>query len=225
MAANIEVHPDPFAYLAMPCRDVHAGLTSSPKTMPSKYSYDPYGRDLFDQITRLPEHYPSRAESTILASRSDAIAEISRAHTLVELGSGTSAKPRLLLNALTEGPLERYVPFGVDPVVLVEAAATARLQYPGLTVQPIVGDFEERLDLLPSYPARLITFLGSTIGNLEPVARTRFLGSVHAALRHGDTFLLGTDLVKDPGRLRRAYDDAAGVTEAFNRNVLTVINR
>jgi L-histidine N-alpha-methyltransferase len=226
MPADLEVHLAPSAYLEALRRDVGAGLTSTPKTLPPKYFYDALGSDLFDEITRLPEYYPTRAETAILALHSEAIAEISGARTLVELGSGTSAKTRLLLTALTErGALERFVPFDVDPVVLVEAADTIGAEYPGLSVQPVVGDFEKHLDLLPVHPARMIAFLGSTIGNLEPVARAQFLASVRATMRPGDTFLLGTDLVKDAVRLQRAYDDAAGVTAAFNCNVLTVVNR
>ncbi|MDQ6850890.1 MAG: L-histidine N(alpha)-methyltransferase [Actinomycetota bacterium] len=226
MPTEIEVHLAPSAYLEALRRDVRAGLTSTPKTLPPKYFYDALGSDLFDEITRLPEYYPTRAETAVLALYSDAIAALSGAGTLVELGSGTSAKTRLLLSALTtSGALERFVPFDVDPVVLVEAAETIGVEYPGLSVQPVVGDFEEHLDLLPVYPSRMIAFLGSTIGNLEPVARAQFLANLRATMRPGDTFLLGTDLVKNAGRLQRAYDDAAGVTAAFNRNVLTVVNR
>jgi L-histidine N-alpha-methyltransferase len=225
MRPNVE-HLDPFVYLAMLCRDVRAGLTSTPRTLPSKYSYDAFGSELFDEITRLPDYYSTRAETAILAQHADAIAEISGARTLVELGSSTSAKTRLLLTALTtDRPFERFVPVSVDPVVLVAAAATIRWGYPSVEVQPVIGDLEGQLDLLPAYPPRMIVVLGSTIGHLEPVARTRFLGRVRAAMRPGDTFLVSIDMVKDPSRLLRAYDDAAGVTAAFNRNVLTVVNR
>lgn len=226
MATDIEVHLAPSAYVEALRRDVCAGLTATPKTLPPKYFYDALGSDLFDEITRLPEYYPTRAETAILALYSDEIAALSGARTLVELGSGTSAKTRLLLTALTaSAALERFVPFDVDPAVLIEAADGITLEYPGLSVQPVVGDFEEHLDLLPVYPARMIAFLGSTIGNLEPVARAQFLHNVRATMRPGDSFLLGTDLVKDAGRLQRAYDDPAGVTAAFNRNVLNVVNR
>ena len=226
MSTDIEVHLAPSAHIEALRRDVRAGLTASPKTLPPKYFYDALGSDLFDEITRLPEYYPTRAETAILALYSDAIAALSNPQTLVELGSGTSAKTRLLLTALTaSGRLERFVPFDVDPAVLIEAADTIATEYPGLAVQPVVGDFEEHLAQLPVHPARLIAFLGSTIGNLEPAPRAQFLRSVAATMRPGDTFLLGTDLVKDAGRLQRAYDDPAGVTAAFNRNVLTVVNR
>lgn len=226
MSTDIEVHLAPSAYVEALRRDVRAGLTSQPKSLPPKYFYDALGSELFDEITRLPEYYPTRAETAILALYSDEIAALSGVRTLVELGSGTSAKTRLLLTAFTAGgTLERFVPFDVDPAVLIEAADMITTEYPSLSVQPVVGDFEEHLELLPVYPARMIAFLGSTIGNLEPVARAEFLRSVRATMRPGDTFLLGTDLVKDAGRLQRAYDDAAGVTAAFNRNVLTVVNR
>lgn len=226
MAADLEVHLAPSSYLAALRADVSAGLTAEPKTLPPKYFYDARGSELFDEITRLPEYYPTRAETAILRRHAGDIARLSEARTLVELGSGTSAKTRLLLRALTRaGSLRRFVPFDVDPVVLAQAAEQISAESPQLTVAPVVGDFEEHLTLLPSGERQLIAFLGSTIGNLEPVARARFLREVSSVLRPGDTFLLGTDLVKDAGRLQRAYDDSAGVTAAFNRNVLTVVNR
>lgn len=226
MFADLEVHLAPSSYLAALRQDVRAGLTAEPKTLPPKYFYDARGSELFDEITRLPEYYPTRAESAILHEHAEEIASLSQARTLVELGSGTSAKTRLLLRALTQaGTLERFVPFDVDPAVLTDAANTISADFPQLSVEPVVGDFEEHLTLLPGGDRQLIAFLGSTIGNLEPVVRGRFLRAVSAVLRPGDTFLLGTDLVKDAGRLQRAYDDSAGVTAEFNRNVLTVVNR
>jgi L-histidine N-alpha-methyltransferase len=226
MSTDLEVHLAPSAYLAALRQDVRAGLTSEPKTLPPKYFYDARGSQLFDEITRLPEYYPTRAESAILHEHADEIAALSHARTLVELGSGTSAKTRLLLDALTRaGTLERFVPFDVDPVVLTDAARTISADFPHVSVEPVVADFEEHLTLLPTADRQLIAFLGSTIGNLEPLARARFLRDVSSVLRPGDTFLLGTDLVKDAGRLQRAYDDSAGVTAEFNRNVLAVVNR
>jgi dimethylhistidine N-methyltransferase len=226
MAADLEVHLAPASYLAALRHDVRVGLTAEPKTLPPKYFYDARGSELFDEITRLPEYYPTRAESAILREHANDIATLSQARTLVELGSGTSAKTRLLLGALTRaGTLDRFVPFDVDPVVLTDAAETISADFPSLSVEPVVGDFEEHLTLLPGGDRQLIAFLGSTIGNLEPVARGRFLRDVSSVLRPGDTFLLGTDLVKDTGRLQRAYDDSAGVTAEFNRNVLTIVNR
>ncbi len=206
--------------------DVRAGLTTTPKTLPPKYFYDERGSELFDEITRLPEYYPTRAETSILERRAAEIAGLSRCESLVELGSGTSAKTRLLLRALLDGgTLRQFVPFDLDPTVLAESSAALTAEYPSLQVSPFVGDFECDLAAIPADGRRSIAFLGSTIGNLEPSARASFLKQIGAALRPGDTFLLGTDLVKDVATLLRAYDDAAGVTAEFNRNVLVVLNR
>ena len=206
--------------------DVRAGLTAQPKTLPPKYFYDSRGSELFDEITRLPEYYPTRTERAILERVAPQVAAATGAQTLIELGSGTSEKTRLLLRALRDGgTLRRFVPFDVDPAVLKDASAAITGEFPGLAVEPIVGDFEQHLALLPGGPQRLVAFLGSTIGNLDPDQRAAFLAAVRQALGPGDTFLLGTDLVKSPERLVAAYDDAAGVTAEFNRNVLAVVNR
>jgi L-histidine Nalpha-methyltransferase len=221
-----DVRLEPSAYLAELRADVQAGLSAEPKTLPPKYFYDSRGSELFDEITRLPEYYPTRAEAAVLAERAQDIARLSQARTLVELGSGTSTKTRLLLHALTDaGTLERFVPIDVDPVVLGDATEVISARFPTVTVEPVVADFEKGIDVPGDGGRKLLAFLGSTIGNLEPESRGRFLRRVSSVLQPGDTFLLGTDLVKDPGRLQRAYDDAAGVTAAFNRNVLTVVNR
>ncbi|MGP4054623.1 L-histidine N(alpha)-methyltransferase [Mycobacterium sp. 4D054] len=207
-------------------RDVRHGLTRYPKTLPPKWFYDAVGSDLFDQITRLPEYYPTRAEAQILRARAAEIAEVSGADTLVELGSGTSEKTRTLLDALRDrGALHRFIPFDVDASVLQEAGAAIQREYPGVEVDAVCGDFEEHLGEIPAVGRRLVAFLGSTIGNLTPEPRAAFLTAVAAFMRPGDTLLLGTDLVKDTGRLVRAYDDSAGVTARFNRNVLAVVNR
>ncbi len=154
------------------------------------------------------------------------IARACAAETLVELGSGTSEKTQLLIGALSEaGTLRRFVPFDVDPAVLKDASAAVADRFPSLEVEPVVGDFEMHLAELPRHPRRLLAFLGSTVGNLEPVQRARFLADVHRTLREGDAFLLGTDLVKDPARLVAAYDDSRGVTAEFNKNVLRVLDR
>jgi L-histidine N-alpha-methyltransferase len=206
--------------------DVRAGLTATPKTLPPKYFYDARGSELFDEITRLPEYYPTRTERAILAAAAPEIAALTRAETLMELGSGTSEKTRLLLTALRRtGTLRRFVPFDVDPAVLKDAGAAVSAEFPGLAVEPIVGDFEKHLDALPAGRRRLLAFLGSTIGNLDPAQRAGFLAAVRAGLHDGDAFLLGTDLVKSPERLVAAYDDAAGVTARFDKNVLAVVNR
>jgi L-histidine N-alpha-methyltransferase len=208
------------------CRDVRDGLQSSPKSLPPKWFYDSVGSDLFDQITRLPEYYPTRAEAEILRSRAAEIASVTGADTLVELGSGTSEKTRVLLDALREhGALRRFVPFDVDASMLSAAGSAIQREYPGVEIAAVCGDFEEHLAKIPSGGRRLFVFLGSTIGNLAPVARAEFLAALAAVLQPGDSLLLGTDLVKDTNRLVQAYDDAAGVTAQFNRNVLAVINR
>jgi L-histidine Nalpha-methyltransferase len=210
--------------------DVLAGLTRSPKQLPPKWFYDSAGSELFEQITRLPEYYPTRAEREILRDRAGEIAAISRAHTLVELGSGSAEKTGLLLDALRAGgSLRRYVPVDVSEAALRAAGERVAVAYPGLAVQAVVSDFEEHLGLPPTAGRaacpRMVVFLGGTIGNLLPAQRADFLTSVRAELHPGDSLLLGTDLVKDPATLVAAYDDAEGVTAAFNKNVLSVINR
>ncbi|EHB57614.1 methyltransferase [Mycolicibacterium rhodesiae JS60] len=206
--------------------DVRNGLTQTPKSLPPKWFYDAIGSDLFDQITRLPEYYPTRAEAAILSAQSPAIAQASGADTLVELGSGTSEKTRQLLTALRDnGSLRRFVPFDVDSGVLESAGAALGSEYPGLEIDAVCGDFEEHLAKIPVGGRRLFVFLGSTIGNLTPGPRKQFLATLAEVLDPGDSLLLGTDLVKDAGRLVRAYDDSAGVTARFNRNVLAVVNR
>ncbi len=206
--------------------DVRDGFSRTPKSLPPKWFYDATGSDLFDQITRLPEYYPTRAEASILAECADEIAVASAADTLVELGSGTSEKTRMLLDALrARGTLLRFVPFDVDATVLASAGAALEHEYAGLEIEAVCGDFERHLAEIPTGGRRLVAFLGSTIGNLTPGPRTAFLSALSEALEPGDTLLLGTDLVKDAERLVRAYDDSAGVTAAFNRNVLAVVNR
>lgn len=207
-------------------RDVLDGLQQTPKTLPPKWFYDAVGSDLFDRITRLPEYYPTRTEASILRDRAAEIAAASGADTLVELGSGTSEKTRLLLDAWTgRDLLRRFIPFDVDPSVLSDAAAALRTEYPGVEVETVCGDFEQDLGTIPQQGRRLVIFLGSTIGNFTAGPRAHFLAALADTLRPGDALLLGTDLVKDTDRLVRAYDDSAGVTAAFNRNVLTVVNR
>jgi L-histidine N-alpha-methyltransferase len=206
--------------------DALAGLTASPKELPPRWFYDERGSELFDRITRLPEYYPTRTERSILSAHAGEIAAAAGADVLVELGSGTSEKTRLLLTALREaGTLRRFVPFDVDPSVLRLAGSALVEEYPGLDVEGVVGDFTRHLGELPTDGRRMVVFLGSTIGNLAPAERTAFLGELAGTLQPGESFLLGTDLVKDPARLVRAYDDAEGVTAEFNRNVLLVLDR
>ncbi|MET4427896.1 L-histidine N(alpha)-methyltransferase [Mycolicibacterium sp. 624] len=207
-------------------RDVRDGLTRTPKSLPPKWFYDSVGSDLFDQITRLPEYYPTRTEAQILRAHAADVAAASGADTLVELGSGTSEKTRILLDAMSEaGSLRRFIPFDVDAGVLEAAGAAIGAEYPGVEVDAVCGDFEEHLEKIPTGGRRLVVFLGSTIGNLTPGPRAEFLAALARTLAPGDALLLGTDLVKDTERLVRAYDDAAGVTARFNLNVLAVVNR
>jgi L-histidine Nalpha-methyltransferase len=219
----------PPGFLAESLRaDARAGLTSDPKSLPPKWFYDAQGSALFEKITELREYYPTRAEREILRSRAASIAALTRARTLVELGSGSSDKTRLLLDALrAAGTLRCYVPVDVSEPALAAAGDALSRQYPGLDVRAVVSDFDEHL----GFPAdggapapRVVAFLGSTIGNLLPDQRTAFLARVRGGLRPGDFFLLGTDLVKDPATLVAAYDDESGVTAEFNKNVLAVLN-
>lgn len=207
-------------------RDVRQGLTQTPKSLPPKWFYDAVGSDLFDQITRLPEYYPTRTEAQILRERSAEITAAAGADTLVELGSGTSEKTRMLLDAMRDGGLlRRFIPFDVDAGVLRAAGKAIGREYPGVEIHAVCGDFEEHLGKIPQVGRRLVIFLGSTIGNLTSAPRAEFLDTLADTLQPGDSLLLGTDLVKDAARLVRAYDDSAGVTAQFNRNVLAVVNR
>jgi L-histidine Nalpha-methyltransferase len=219
----------PPGFLAESLRaDARAGLTSDPKSLPPKWFYDSQGSALFEKITELREYYPTRAEREILCSRAASIAALTRARTLVELGSGSSDKTRLLLDALRAvGTLRCYVPVDVSDQALAAAGDALSGEYPGLDVRAVVSDFEEHLGLPADGDApapRVVAFLGSTIGNLLPDQRATFLARIRAGLRPGDFFLLGTDLVKDPATLVAAYDDESGVTAEFNKNVLAVLN-
>ncbi|MFJ8791870.1 L-histidine N(alpha)-methyltransferase [Streptomyces sp. NPDC102462] len=203
--------------------DVRRGLTADPKSLPPKWIYDARGSELFERITELPEYYPTRAEREILLTRADEIAAATRARTLVELGSGSSDKTRHLIDALTD--LRVYVPVDVSESALVGAGRALVEERPGLAVHALIADFTAGLTLPGTPGPRLLAFLGGTIGNLLPAERAAFLASVRRLLSPGDSLLLGTDLVKDERTLVRAYDDAAGVTAAFDKNVLAVVNR
>jgi L-histidine N-alpha-methyltransferase len=206
--------------------DVRAGLMTTPKTLPPKWFYDARGSELFEQITRLPEYYPFRAEREILTARAGEIAELTGAHTLVELGSGSSEKTTLLLDALRgRESLHEIVVLDVSEAALRSSVATLRSEYAPAEVHGVVGDFTQHLALLPGEPERLVAFLGGTIGNLLPAERAKFLAALRDNLRVGEWLLVGTDLVKDRETLVKAYDDEAGVTAEFNRNVLHVLNR
>jgi len=207
-------------------RDVENGLGDEPKWLSPVWFYDDRGSALFDEITRLPEYYLTRAERRLLEAHAGEIAERSGADTVVELGAGTCDKSRVLLDAFTRyGSLERYVPLDVSDGTLATAASALADEYPGLAVHAVVGDFHRHVGRIPDGGPRLVAFLGSTIGNLAPGERRRFLFDLDCTMGSGDSLLLGTDLVKEPGRLLAAYDDAAGVTAEFNRNVLAVLNR
>jgi L-histidine N-alpha-methyltransferase len=221
----VDVHLTPADLDATLRADVREGLGPRPRTLPPKWFYDERGSELFDEITRLPEYYPTRREREILGREALAIARRASADTLVELGSGTSEKTRILLDAWLTTGLRRFVPFDVSEATLVEASRAIADEYPGVAVHAVVGDFERHLGVLPAGGRRTVAFLGSTIGNLVPAERAAFLKELRATLEPGDSFLLGTDLVKDRHRLVEAYDDRTGVTAEFNRNVLHVVNR
>jgi L-histidine N-alpha-methyltransferase len=206
-------------------RDALEGLTAPAKSIPSKWFYDYNGSMLFDEITRLPEYYLTRAERQILRERAASIVAESGAETLVELGCGLSEKTRVLLDAFgRKGDLRQFIPFDVDGDVLKMAAAELLERYPGLEVQGIVGDFERHLDSIAVPGRSLVIFLGSTIGNLNVEQRSSLLAQLSASLKPGDSFLLGVDLVKDVDVLEAAYNDSAGISAAFNLNILKVLN-
>ncbi len=207
--------------------DVLDGLTRPFKELPPKHFYDARGAQLFDRICELPEYYPTRAERAILEATATELAILTGAAELVELGSGTAAKTRVLLDALhAAGTLERYIPVDVTESMVRDCADELTNEYPGLRVHGVIGDFERHLDRVPpAVGPRIVAFLGGTIGNFPPGSRRRVLREVSRLLGPGDYLLMGTDLVKDPQVLEAAYDDAEGVTAEFNRNVLRVLNR
>jgi L-histidine N-alpha-methyltransferase len=200
-------------------------LRRQPKEIPPVWLYDERGSYLFEEITRLPEYYPTAREQEILTAHASDVAAWTEARTLVELGAGTSEKTRILLDALqTNGTLERFVPLDASEEVLRASAGAIAELYP-IAVHAIVGDFERHLGALPRGENRLVAFLGSTIGNLHPDRRARLLADIAATLEASDSFLLGIDLVKDPARIEAAYNDSRGVTESFVRNGLDAVNR
>jgi len=207
--------------------DVLDGLTKPFKELPPKHFYDARGAELFDRICELPEYYPTRAERAILEASATELAQLTGAVELVELGSGTAAKTRVLLDALhAAGTLRRYIPVDVTEGMVRDCAEELTVEYPGLRVHGVIGDFERHLDQVPPADGpRIVAFLGGTIGNFPPGSRRRFLRSIAKLLGPDDFLLMGTDLVKDPRVLEAAYDDAEGVTAEFNRNVLRVLNR
>jgi L-histidine Nalpha-methyltransferase len=208
--------------------DVLDGLTRPFKEIPPKHFYDARGSELFERICELPEYYPTRAEKAILQQQAGDIVRTTGAGELVELGSGSAEKARILLDAMAaSGSLRRYVPLDVSETVVRDAATQLVDDYQGLRVHGVVGDFQRHLNRVPRAAARprIVALLGGTIGNFPPGTRRALLRDIGAVLGAEDRLLLGTDLVKDPAVLEAAYDDAAGVTAEFNRNVLHVINR
>ena len=223
----IEVHLDADTAATMR-RDVCAGLLAEPKELAPKYFYDDRGSQLFEQITELPEYYPTRAERAILVERAvEIVAAAGAPRTLVELGSGSAAKTRHLLDAMRDaGCLHTYVPVDISEEITHETAESLVGEYPGLAVRGLVCDFEHHLERIPDGDGgRLVAFLGGTVGNLYPGDRRDFLARLAALMAPEDRLLLGTDLVKSRDRLEAAYDDASGVTSEFNKNVLRVLNR
>ena len=205
--------------------DVRRGLTSHPKSLPPKYFYDTTGSKLFEDITEQPEYYLTRTERALLGEIAPALMREVAPRDLIELGAGSALKTRRLLDARSDQPV-RYIPIDVDESMIQVAANRLLADYPLLSVEAIVGDFERHLHDVPApLGPRLVLFLGSTIGNLDPIPRRELLSRVRALLAPGDRFLVGFDLVKDVALLEAAYDDASGVTREFNRNILAVVNR
>jgi L-histidine Nalpha-methyltransferase len=222
---TIDVHLSPDEVRSQMRADALRGLQGDVKSIPPVWFYDERGSRLFEEITQLPEYYPTRAERALLEEHAESIAGLAKADTLVELGAGACDKTRVLLDALQEaGTLSRYVPFDVSDEFLRSAAATLSDEFDTLDIHLVIGDFHHHLAEIPTEGRRMIAFLGGTIGNLDPAQRARFLFDLNCTMSSDDTLLIGTDLVKDPGRLVAAYDDAAGVTADFNRNVLRVLN-
>ena len=225
-AFTVDVHLEARDLRAALERDVRSGLGRARKSLPPTWFYDEAGSKLFEEITDLPEYYPTRAERALLERHSADVAALTGSDTLVELGAGACGKTRLLLDALAhDAGLRRYVPFDVSAEFLKESAATLAREYDGLEVRAVVGDFHRHLDKIPGGGRRLVAFLGGTIGNLVPAQRRRFFATLRACMAENDHLLLGADLVKDVPTILAAYDDTAGVTARFNRNVLHVVNR
>ena len=205
---------------------VREGLSCPFKELPPKYFYDERGSELYERITELPEYYPYRCEREILDARAAEIVAAAQPRTLIELGSGAASKSRVLLDAMRDaGTLETYVPVDISEEITHRVAAELVGEYPGMDVRGIVCDFETHLERIPRPEGALIAFLGGTIGNFRPAARRSFLARIATLMYAGDRFLLGTDLVKDQATVEAAYNDSAGVTAEFNKNVLAVLNR
>ncbi|CAM2790915.1 L-histidine N(alpha)-methyltransferase [Prescottella defluvii] len=225
-APTLEVHITPDQLADSLRADAARGLTSTPKWLPPKWFYDARGSELFERIARLPEYYPTRTERGLLEEHAREIAALAAPQVLVELGSGSSEKTRLLLDALgTRGSLEKYVPQDVSESALRDATRRIAAEFPEIDVHGVVGDFTDSLHHLPGGGHRMIAFLGGTLGNLVPDERRAFLAGVADVLDPGEHLLLGVALVTDPAVLVPAYDDAAGITAQFDLNVLSVLNK
>ena len=223
---EIEVHLPEGGTWAGLAEDVREGLSSPFKELPPKYFYDDRGSELFERITELPEYYPTRTERRILADGATEIVAAAKPTTLIELGSGAAAKTRRLLDAMqAAGSLETYVPVDISEEITRRVAAELVSEYDGLRVHGIVCDYETHLERVPREEGALIAFLGGTIGNFRPGPRRSFLARIATLMYPGDRFLLGTDLVKGRAVLEAAYNDSAGITAEFNKNVLHVLNR
>jgi L-histidine Nalpha-methyltransferase len=223
---EIEVHlPEGGAWAGM-AEDVREGLSNPFKEIPPKYFYDDRGSKLFEAITELPEYYPTRAERSILLREAEGIVAAAQPTTLIELGSGAAAKTRCLLDAMSAaGSLETYVPVDISEEITRRVAVELVGEYDGLRVRGMVCDYETHLERVPREEGALIAFLGGTIGNFKPAGRRSFLARIATLMYPGDRFLLGTDLVKDVEMLEAAYNDSAGITAEFNKNVVHVLNR
>ena len=209
-------------------QDVIEGLSAQPKSLPPKYFYDQRGSQLFEEICRLPEYYPTRTETAIFEAYAEEIVRITGPCEIAELGSGSATKTQILLNAYQDAgyPL-RYLPIDVSSTMLTESAQQLQTKYPTLSIHGLVSTYEVALTNLPptQLPARMLCFIGSTLGNLQPNDCDQFLAKVSHVLQPGDYFLLGLDLQKETSILEAAYNDSQGVTAAFNLNMLQHLNR
>ncbi len=224
-SVQVDVHLPPGGPLSGMAADVRIGLTKPFKELAPRYFYDERGSELFEQITETEEYYPTRSERAILEADAGAIvAAAGHPATLIELGSGSAAKTRVLLDAMRDaGCLAAYAPVDISEEITRETAAAVASEY-GINVHGLVCDFERDLERIPLAGPRMIALLGGTVGNFEPQQRASFLARVANLLGPDDHFLLGTDLIKDRPTLELAYNDRAGVTAAFNKNVLAVLN-
>jgi L-histidine Nalpha-methyltransferase len=220
LAAYRQPHPRMLA-------EVAAGLSTPQKELPPKYFYDQRGSELFEEITVLPEYYPTRTERSLLQSWMPQLMRELGTRSLVELGAGSAEKSRIILSAMrAAGTGCIYVPIDVSASFLAQTAARLRREYPGLAVEPLVADIAEEFSPPSALPSPVLyAFLGGTIGNFYPPAAIRLLGRVRAAMGPGDRFLMGVDLRKDVRRIEAAYNDSRGVTADFNRNMLLVLNQ